>query len=436
MTHELRTLLKIGDILRYARPYSPTPPTIDGLRNYFHLTHFPGKSLPLLDKGINPLARTKAPDGERVPAILIRSSPHRFGSGATPWQDFFDPDNGHILYFGDNKTPGKDPAHAPGNSTLVAAGRTHSALETNLRKRAIPVIFFQTVRRGLKAKGHVRFQGYGLVRSITLLTQFNRRRNQSFSNYAYDCVVLSLAGEAEEFDWAWINSRRNPQLPLTETLLKAPKSWKDWIQHGNAAIDRCRRRVSKLLTFSAHEQRPEASSKERRVLQEIYAFYSKRAPRFEGLAAVVADRILGASGGRYQQGWITPPSSDGGSDFVGRLDIGSDFSRVKLIVLGQAKCEGLDTATAGRDIARTVARLKRGWLGVYVTTSYFSEAVQREVIDDSYPILLVHGLRLAREVMRIHYDMGYGDIPSFLKAVDAEYDSRIQIRRPEEILVL
>ena len=436
MTQEFRSVLKIRDVLRYARPYSPALPTIDGVRNYFHITHYPGHKLPLLEKGINPLARINAPDGERVPAILIRSSPHRFGSGGTPWQDFFDPDNGHILYFGDNKEAGKDPAHAPGNSRLIAAGRIQNALEATLRKNSTPVIFFQAVRQGLKAKGHVRFQGFGIVRSITLVTQFHRKKNQSFSNYAFDCVVLSMASEAEEFDWSWINSRRNTQLTLSETLTKAPLAWREWTQHGSRVIDRCRRRVSKLLTVPASEQRPEASSKELRVLRQIYTFYSKRPARFEGLAAVVTERILSASGGQYQQGWITPASSDGGSDFVGRLDIGSDFSRAKLIVLGQAKCEHPNSPTAGRDIARTVARLKRGWLGVYVTTGYFSEAVQREVIEDSYPILLIHGLRLAREIMKTHHELGYKDIPSFLAAVDAEYENRIQIRRPEEILVL
>jgi len=54
-------------------------------------------------------------------------------------------------------------------------------------------------------------------------------------------------------------------------------------------------------------------------------------------------------------------------------------------VLGQAKCQVLDRPTHGRDIARTVARLRRGRLGVYVTTSFFSSQTQREVIEDRYP---------------------------------------------------
>lgn len=50
----------------------------------------------------------------RTPAILTSSSPHKIGSKQTPWQDFFDTDNGHIRYFGDAKIPTADPSRSPG----------------------------------------------------------------------------------------------------------------------------------------------------------------------------------------------------------------------------------------------------------------------------------------------------------------------------------
>ena len=75
---------------------------IDGLKNFSHLTFTSGQKQAQLESGINPIAKFKGPEGERCPAILISSSPHKIGSSETPWQDFFDPDNGHIHYFGDN----------------------------------------------------------------------------------------------------------------------------------------------------------------------------------------------------------------------------------------------------------------------------------------------------------------------------------------------
>jgi hypothetical protein len=87
--------MRIGDVYRYARPYSVLPEKIDGLVNYFYATQTGGCTLALLEKGINAIGTIEAPEGFRRPAILIRSSPHKIGSYETPWQDVFDTDNGH-----------------------------------------------------------------------------------------------------------------------------------------------------------------------------------------------------------------------------------------------------------------------------------------------------------------------------------------------------
>ena len=137
------------------------------------------------------------------------------------------------------------------------------------------------------------------------------------------------------------------------------------------------------------------------MLTEVYDFYSadgmKRKARFEAVAEVVSEFIISESHGQYRRGWITRGSGDGGVDFVGRLDVGSGFSKASLVVLGQAKCEAPTSSTSGKDIARTVARLRRGWIGCYVTTGTFSTHTQREVADDRYPLLLVPGGRLPEQ---------------------------------------
>jgi hypothetical protein len=98
---------------------------------------------------------------------------------------------------------------------------------------------------------------------------------------------------------------------------------------------------------------------------------------------------------------------------------GNGFSKVELIVLGQAKCESLNTPTGGNHIARTVARLKRGWIGAYVTTSYFSDAVQREVIEDKSPIILINGLRIVDEISKfLHDSEEYTSVDDFLNYMD------------------
>src|SRR5262249_19227911 len=151
--------------------------------------------------------------------------------------------------------------------------------------------------------------------------------------------------------------------------------------------------------------------------------------RFELLAARVVERILSGCGGDFRLGWVTPPSSDGGADFVGRLDIGSGFSRVKRVVFGQAKCERIEGTTSGKDVPRIVPRLRRGWVGAYVTLGAFSEPSRREVIDDEYPILLVPGRQVAQEVDRAAREAGLGGLKACLEAIDATYDKLVINRR-------
>lgn len=425
----------IGDVFRYARPYSETPEEIDGYPNHFAATYSTGKNLCLLDSGINSIAVIKSIDGNRRPAILIRSTPNKIGSHDTPWQDTFDVDNGHIRYYGDNKEPGKNPAIAPGNKVLLAEFEKHSALDIRIRKDAVPLIFYKAVSIKGKSKGYVEFNGIGIIRDVQLVTQYDRAKNRTFSNYAFDFVVFSLAKENEQFDWSWISARRDSSLSIDDTSKLAPASWNLWIKSGPQSLEKCKRRVSKLLTVSTTEQKPRSNSQEEKTLKAIYDFYNGRKARFEGFAAKITSHVIKQSGANFEMGWITPSTSDGGADFYGAINIGIGFGKTKMILLGQAKCESPNTPTGGNHIARTVARLKRGWIGVYVTTSYFSEAVQREIIEDAYPILLVNGLKLAEVSLNIIHDEGYKSLNDLLNHIDENYDELVQARRPEELLL-
>lgn len=431
--------LKVGEIYRYTRVKNPKAEHVDGIPNFSRVTFTSDKNTqPQLESGINPIGKLKAPEGDRCPAILISSSPHKIGSSETPWQDFFDPDNGHIHYFGDNKTHGTDPTLKKGNKALLQQFELHNSPDPEIRANSSPVLFFRRVAIAGRIKGNVQFQGFGIVSGAQRITQCDRKTGDYFTNYAFDFTVFSMAAENEIFDWAWISARRNGMLTLEETLKHAPQSWRIWIKKGPYTLEICKRRVSKLQTFTSVEQQPETGSREGKTLQAIYDFYSankSKKHRFEALASLVSARVITAEGGAYREGWVTSSGSDGGADFIGRLDLGSGFSIAKLVVLGQAKCESLDTATGGNHIARTVARLKRGWVGVYVTTSYFSAPVQREVIEDKFPILLINGKRLAEEVNRLVMEQGFANVEAFLKDVDTSYESKVMSRNPEEILL-
>ena len=167
----------------------------------------------------------------------------------------------------------------------------------------------------------------------------------------------------------------------------------------------------------------------------IVAHYDTRKHRFEALAELVTANILRESGSEYRTGWITPPSSDGGADFVGRIDLGSGFARTNLVLLGQAKCVPLSTAAGGLHLARVVARLRRGWVGAFATTGHFSAAAQRDVIEDAYPLLLINGREIAESVDRMMHSAGVTSLNEFLAEIDATYEHRVSGREPESILL-
>jgi hypothetical protein len=430
--------IQIGDVLRYKKPATAENIYEDGYLNFHFLTRSLDAKNLQLERGINASAKIKTDSGKLVrPAILISSSPNKKGSSETPWEDFYDVDNGHIRYFGDNKEPGKDPATALGNKALLEAFRLAHSHCPQERSLTPPILFFRRVVRNGVAKGYPQYQGLGVINSVELVTQWDNKLGRTFTNYAFDFTVLCIAAEHEKFEWDWINSRRKKAFSLDFTNPVAPKSWRLWLKEGSNSLNKLRRRVSKLRLEKVVNQKPIPGSETDRILNEIYAFYADKKHSFEALAEVIAERVIDREYGIYQKGWVTQGSSDGGADFIGKVTLGSGFSKVELIVLGQAKCESLNTPTGGNHIARTVARLKRGWLGVYVTTSYFSDSVQREVIEDKYPIILIHGLRVAEEVAKIVYDSEvYSSIDDFLIEMDTAYPSRLKQRQAEEILNL
>jgi hypothetical protein len=433
--------VKIGTTLRYARGSSPASPTVEGYPNFYFVTSVPGSRLPLitLERGISPTAEVNGPDGARRPVIAIRSSPWKAGHETNPWHDEFDLDHGHVRYFGDHKasTPGL-PGATPGNRALLEAWRYHAGTSVADRLLAPPLILFRstTVHRDGRAivKGHVKFLGAALIERLEYVVQRDPATGSSFPNIVLDLVVVDLAASGDHFDMRWIDDRRDATLDAEAACRYAPPSWRRWIKQGSAAIPAARRRVLSSPIRSAQDQQPEPGSAEADLLEKLYRFFDGRKHQFEQLAALVAARVLRSSGASYHPGWITAAGGDGGLDFVGRLDVGVPSAQTPLVVLGQAKCVALNSPVSAETVARVVARLRRGWIGVFVTTSSFTPRAQAEVIDDQYPLVLIPGRVLAEQVAAMAAADYDDNLDALLAAVEEEYRKAITHRRPEEIL--
>lgn len=429
-------------VLRYGRGGSTSDIELDGFPNYHFMTAAPERPQQpriMLEAGINPTAAVTGPEGPRRGVIAIRSSPWKAGQTSNPWHDEFDLDHGHVRYYGDHKpsTLGL-PGSSTGNKALVDAWQLHSGTSRNARLAAPPLLLFRSVtvfREGRAlVKGHVEFCGAAVIERLEHVVQRDPDSGRSFPNLVFDLAVVDLAPTGDALDMRWIDDRRDPTLDLEQTLRHAPESWKKWVAGGRAAIPGIRRRVLSSRVLSRSAQLPVAGSAEDDALQVTYKFFDQRKHAFELLAARVAALVLGDRGGVYKDGWITRAGGDGGLDFVGRLDIGAAGSSTPLIVLGQAKCVVPGSTISPDQVARVVARLRRGWVGVFVTTGAFSRQAQVEVIDDEYPIVLISALRLAESVLRLAAADHDGDVKALLEAVVEGYGLAVTHRRPDEVL--
>jgi hypothetical protein len=191
---------------------------------------------------------------------------------------------------------------------------------------------------------------------------------------------------------------------------------------------------------SYDDQVPPQDSDLGKVLEKVYRRYDRDYKHgFQALAALVTKLVVAGEDFAYHEGWVTPEGPDGGVDFVQRLDLGRGFSSTRLVILGQAKCKKpWPRATNGvnaEDLARVVARLQRGWIGAYVTTSFFTEVAQRELVADDYPIVLIPGRRVALAVEMMRDSLGFQTVDKFLEWVDIAYQRMLSasMARPSDI---
>jgi len=331
----------------------------------------------------------------RVPAFIFHSNPFKKGSGDTPWVDVIEPDFGYALFHGDNKRGDKGPLQSWGNSKLSALQNMYS--DPLLRRFAPPILVFTQDHVEGNRKGYRQFSGYGIPLRFLIGTQREHSSSTYFTNLIVELALFRLDRECGFFDWRWIDLRRDKNADAQYALSQAPTAWKTWVEKGDSSIEFCRRRVARDRVVTERKQL-EIPASQFQILDRLVSYYSSRKHAFEGLASFVTQQVLGP---RCSRGWVTKRSGDGGIDFVCRLDVGDEASalcRLQTVVLGQAKCVPISKPISGLHKARVVARLQRGWLGVFVTTSVFSRSAQLEVFEDKYPILLINGQKLAQIV--------------------------------------
>ena len=227
-----------------------------GFRNFWLLTDSPdGRTHVRQSAGINPIARPGR-NGDR-PAIVVFLTPAG-ERNRLPWLDEVDLDSGFVRYFGDNRPRHQQRAEdAAGNKQLLTEMELYSSDSPEARARAAPILFFRNKGSG-EGEPLTEFLGFGLIKGAHRLTQLHNRK--AFSNYAYDCILFN--GEEtprgdQILDMGWIDARRSAG-SSSESLARAPASWRKWVSRGLEHVDspEIRRYVHRSPLWAQREQLP------------------------------------------------------------------------------------------------------------------------------------------------------------------------------------
>lgn len=301
------------------------------------------------------------------------------------WPDEIDIYNGTVTYFGDNKKPGKElhDTKVGGNSILR---KIFDDLH-NDRKGEIPPIFLFT--KGAKGRDVI-FRGLlvpgasNLSEHEDLVAIWKSDSDSRFQNYK---AIFSILDEGN-INNSWLSDLRLG----VKNSIHEPEQWIKWKNgHAYSILQ-----SEKSISFrSIKEQLPEQKL-HKELVHQIYEFASDDSYLFENVAA----NIFKLADSHVVSWDLTRRSRDGGRDAIGKYFIGDEKNGVSVDFSLEAKCYSFSNGVGVKEISRLISRLRHRQFGVLVTTSYIGEQVQKELIEDGHPIVLISARDIAEILLR------------------------------------
>ena len=307
-----------------------------------------------------------------------------YTSGADPdWPDALDRQTGRFVYFGDNKTPGRElhDTRRRGNELLR---QTFEWVHSVPPRRDLVPPFLVFSKRGIGRD--VAFLGLATpsARDVTprddLVAVWKTLDEQRFQNYRAIFTVM----DTPVIPRVWIRS-----LLVGDSLgAGCPAAWRRWVETGIYAplvAERIRRWRSRT------EQQP-TTPEGWEVLRVIYQYFRKDPVGFEACAA----RLWQMQAPRVSRYDLTRPSRDGGRDAIGFYTLGPIHDSIELDFALEAKCFAPATPVGVEAQSRLISRIRPRQFGVLVTTSYVAKQAYQELRDDAHPVVVLAGSDLVQ----------------------------------------
>lgn len=367
-----------------------------------------------------------------TPGINFHINPFKEDENKTPWRDLVFQEEGRVIYNGDNYKSSTTASSTFGNKQVLSILELYSSKQASDRLKAPPIVVTRTISIQGKT-GFREFVGFGLItESPKLVQQYEKKTNKVFSNFQFEVTLLKL-DDGEQFNWDWIDDRRDKHISIEDTIKHAPKSWKDWVKNGSEVIQKNRLKIKSYRIVPEKEQ-SQMPTRNKEILNDLlkkhYPNPTVDGIRFESLASFVTELYFNSE--KYYRGWITVGTGDRGVDYVGRLDIGDDdFSKTSIIVLGQSK--RYKNSISGEKLTRVASRMTRGYIGVVVTLSTFTALAQAEIKDDKLPIILINGKKVA-ELLLTYMNLSGKSLKQIINEQDTWAEKNIGTEHYDTIL--
>ena len=319
--------------------------------------------------GIRPLRYTSDLSAHNLPAYIILVTHDVTGGHLNPWDDIIDLSNAEILYWGDAKSHRtKTIDDFKGNAVLRLI--YDYVLEGTL-DLIPPILHFSKPKPGV-----VIFNGLCVLDRLDI--SWFDDHDEPVSNYHAKLTILDCG----EVSIDWLHHRVHcSSIASLDAHENCPTAWLDYKKGRKRPIDIWVKRIRTVA-----KQLPQEGSADDKILNQL----TKLAPyKFEEVIVALFQELTDITHHVAK----TKSTGDGGFDFFGTFKLPKPTG-YEIRFRGEVKRYAKSTAVDPKSVSRLVARLSRQEYGIFVTTSYFTEQAQREVLNDGYPVHLVSGIDL------------------------------------------
>jgi len=312
------------------------------------------------------------------------------------WRDDFNSALGIFLYYGDQKTPGKNLTDTKFKGNLILQEIFEWACSDNkiVRKQIPPIFVFKKVHgRDLQFLGLAVPGIAGKPQKDWLTAVWGATSNGNrFLNYkSYFTILDTKKGcDAERnqsgINLGWLSDIENNNACGSKY---APIAWLKYIENRKYNSLTAIRETS--VKTKEEQLPPENNQIQCQMLKTLQHYFIQKdhGYSFEGFASDIV-RQIDENVIRLD---VTQPFKDGGIDGIGKYQVFSNGVQSVIVDFYlQAKCyDPFKNAVGVKDTSRLISRIKNRQFGVMVTTSYVNNQAYKEIVEDGHPIVLVTG---------------------------------------------